>query len=106
MALATYIGKSETGICDLGLKCCPHSRGGTIATGSEDVFIENSKASRIGDSGSCNCPHSGTFKLVSGSSTVFINNRALVRISDSTTCIVCGCGGSVVTGSRTVEVGG
>ena len=105
MGLAAFIGRTESGIWDLGLKCCPHSRNGTISTGSEDVFIEKHKAARLNDSGGCNCPHSGTFKISSGSSKVFINGRASVRIGDSTTCMNCGCGGSIVTGSKSVYIG-
>lgn len=103
---ATRIGDGTSGVCDVGLICCPHGRAGTNATGSPNVFINGAAAHRVGDKGPCNCPHGGTFQSVSGSSTVFVNGRPLTRTGDATACIACGCGGVHVSGSGNVFVGG
>ena len=103
---ATRIGDGTTGVCNLGLPCCPHGRAGTNATGSPNVFINGQAAHRVGDSGATNCPHGGTFQSTSGSSTVFVNGRPLTRVGDGTTCVVCGQGGTHVNGSPNVLVGG
>ena len=36
---ATRIGDVTSGVCDLGLPCCPHGRTGTNSEGSPNVFI-------------------------------------------------------------------
>lgn len=106
MQPATRIGDGTAGICYVGLPCCPHGRAGTNSEGSPNVFINGLAAHRVGDTGSCNCPHGGTFQSMSGSSTVFVNGRPLTRISDATVCVNCGQGGSHVSGSPNVFVGG
>ena len=102
---ATRINDSTSGICYVGLPCCPHGRSGTNSEGSPDVYINSLPAHRLGDFGNCNCPHGGTFKSSSASQSVFVNGRGLVRVNDSTTCVVCGCGGVHVSGSPNVIVG-
>ena len=32
---------STTGTCDIGMKCCPHSRSGTIRSGSSKTFLND-----------------------------------------------------------------
>ena len=75
MPVATRIGDSTTGTCDLGLDCCPHGRSGTNATGSPDVFINELACHRLGDTGPTNCPHGGTFESIEGSPDVFVNGK-------------------------------
>jgi uncharacterized Zn-binding protein involved in type VI secretion len=70
------------------------------ASGSPDVFVNNAKAVRIGDSTSCGDPATG------GSSTVKVNGIGVHRITDGT-----GGHGSWVPnasagGSSTVIAGG
>ncbi|MBR1645195.1 MAG: PAAR domain-containing protein [Selenomonadaceae bacterium] len=103
---ATRIGDGTSGVCDVGLPCCPHGRAGTNSTGSSNVFINGLPAHRVGDFGACNCPHGGTFQSTSGSSTVFINGRPATRTGDATACVVCGMPGSHVSGSPNVFIGG
>lgn len=105
MSLAARVGDSESGGCNVGAKCCPHSRSGTIATASNDVYIEGIRAARLNDIGSCNCPHSGTFRISSASNSVFINYRGSARLGDSTTCMGCGVGGAIVSASNSVFIG-
>ena len=106
MPAATRKGDSTSGICDLGLPDCPHSRSGTNSVVSPDVIINGRGAHRQGDTGPTNCPHGGTFQSVGCSSTVFINGKGATRIGDSTTCVVCGQPGSHVSGSPNVFIGG
>ena len=106
MPAATRAGDGETGICDLGLPCCPHTRGGTNSEVSGNVFINGAGAHRLGDTGPCNCPHGGTFASTAASSTVFINGKGATRIDDQTTCQACGKTGAHVTGSPNVFIGG
>lgn len=80
MSAVTRVGDSTTGICDLGLPDCPHSRSGTNSIGSPNVFINGKPAHRQGDIGSTNCSHGGTFTSVIGSSSVFVNGKPLTRI--------------------------
>ena len=106
MPAATRLGDSTSGVCDLGLPDCPHSRSGTNAVVSGDVNINGLGAHRKNDTGPTNCPHGGTFQSVGASSTVFINGRGATRIGDSTVCVVCGQSGSHVSGSPNVFIGG
>lgn len=102
---STRIGDGTTGICDLGLDCCPHGRAGTNATGSPDVYINSIPVHRLGDTGSCNCPHGGSYQSTTASTTVFANGQGITRIGDTTTCQSCGMPGSHVAGSPNVFVG-
>ena len=105
MAAVTRISDGTTGICDLGLPCCPHGRSGTNSTGSGNVFVNKIPVHRLTDNGNCNCPHGGVFASNSGSSTVFVNNLPVTRIGDSTVCQVCGKLGNHVSGSQNVFAG-
>ena len=106
MPAATRLGDTTTGVCDLGLPDCPHSRTGTISVVSGDVFINGLGAHRKDDTGPTNCPHGGTFQSVAASGTVFINGKGAVRVGDATTCVVCGQPGSHTSGSGNVFIGG
>lgn len=105
MSRVTRVGDSTTGICDLGLPDCPHSRSGINSIGSPNVFINGKPAHRQGDIGSTNCPHGGTFTSVIGSSSVFVNGKPLTRIGDTTNCNTCGQSGTHNTGSPNVFAG-
>lgn len=105
MSAVTRVGDSTTGICDLGLPDCPHSRSGTNSIGSSNVFINGKPAHRQGDIGSTNCPHNGIFTSVTGSSSVFVNGKPLTRIGDTTNCNICGQSGTHNTGSPNVFAG-
>lgn len=98
-------GDQTTGICDLGLPDCPHSRTGTVNVVSPDVNVNGLGLHRLNDTGPTNCPHGGTFESVAGSATVFCNGRPVIRIGDTTICQVCGQSGTHSTGSGNVIVG-
>lgn len=106
MAAITRQGDATTGICNKGLKCCPHGRSGTNQAHSPNVFVNGKPVHRQNDTGPTNCPHGGTFQSVSGSSTVFINGQPVTRIGDTTTCMSCGQSGSHSSGSPNVFAGG
>ena len=106
MPAATRQGDTTTGVCNLGLPCCPHGRTGTNAEVSGNVFINGQGAHRLGDTGSISCPHGGTFQSVAASGTVFINGKGAVRVGDATICLVCGQSGSHDSGSGNVFIGG
>jgi uncharacterized Zn-binding protein involved in type VI secretion len=85
----------------------PHCSGHSMATGSENVFINGLPACRVGDittfhlrPGGRFCPpHSAT--VARGSSSVFINGRPAARVGDS----IGGCT-SIAQGSADVIIGG
>lgn len=86
-----------TDICS-GHGCFP-SRPNVSA--SNDVFINNLGAHRVGDAWaahSCISTHDSV--LAAGSTTVFINNKPAGRIGDAVAC-----GSTVMTGSNTVFFG-
>ena len=103
---ATRITDTTSGICNLGLPCCPHGRTGTNSEGSPNVFINGQPAHRLGDGGGIACPHGGFFQSVEASKTVFVNGVGLTRVGDATVCVVCGMAGVHVSGSLNVFVGG
>ena len=104
MPASTRINDRTVGVCDIGEDCCPHSRSGTNATGSPNVFINDLKCHRLGDTGPTNCPHGGTFESTEGSPNVFVNDKPKTRISDTTICQNCGQSGNHVSGSDNVFV--
>ncbi len=106
MPSATRQWDGTTGICNIGLSCCPHERNGTNAAVSGNVFINGLGAHRKNDTGPTNCPHGGTFQSTGASATVFVNGRGLTRVGDSTVCISCGMDGSHTDGSPNVFAGG
>ena len=105
MSAVTRILDTTTGICDLKLPDCPHSRTGSNNEGSPNVFVNGQPVHRQGDGGATNCPHSGTFKSTNGSSSVFVNGRPITRIGDTTNCYVCGQNGTHNSGSDNVFAG-
>ena len=84
----------------------PHCGPYTIATGSQNVFINGLPAARVGDSstthlkpGGDSCvPHVST--IASGSTSVFINGRPAARVGDPLTACT-----AIATGSPTVFIG-
>lgn len=105
MPAVTRTGDTTTGICDLKLICCPHSRTGNNSEGSPNVFANGRPVHRLGDGGATNCPHSGNFKSTSGSGSVFVNGRPITRIGDTTNCTICGENGTHSGGSNNVFAG-
>lgn len=103
---ATRITDTTVGICDIGAICCPHDRCGVNITASPNVYINNLKAHRQGDTGDCRCPHGGIYESVGCSETVFINGKGATRIGDLTVCMNCGCDGVHETASPNVYIGG
>lgn len=74
--------------------------GGSVTTGSADVFINGVPAAIVGGSIAC-CGHGhGSTPVVTGSATVFINGVAAARCGDTV-----GCGSVIVTGSENVFIG-
>ena len=95
MPAVTRIGDQNT-----GHDACPPV---PLVSGSNNVFINNIPAGRVGDSyQSHDCPdhtpHTGV--IASGSATVFVNKIAVGRIGDAVSC-----GGSVAQGSSNVFAG-
>ena len=76
------------------------SAGGTIISGSPDVFINGSSAVRVGDKVAKHSKRGAHASpvMTSGSSDVFVNGLPLVREGDSASC------GHVATGSSDVFV--
>ncbi len=106
MPAAARATDSTNGTCDIGSKCCPHSRNGSCSDGSPNIIINGLSAHRHGDSGNCHCPHGGTFKTSDGAATVFFNSLPAARINDSTVCQGCGQTGRITSGSSNVFIEG
>ena len=102
----TSVGDSTSGVCNLGLPCCPHARAGINTSHSPNVRVNSKFVHRLGDLGSCNCPHGGIFSSTSGSSSVRVNSIPVTRIADSTSCLLCGMPGIHISGSPNVRAGG
>ncbi len=76
------------------------NHGGTISSGSGDVYINGIPAAMVNKSvASCAQGH-GTTPVVRGSGTVFINNLPAARVDDVT-----GCGAAIKAGSNDVSIG-
>lgn len=103
MPLVTVVGNSTTGVCNIGLKCCPHGRSGTNGTGSAIAQIDGEPIHRLGDTGPCNCPHGGTYASVEGSAIFQIDGQPVTLIGHTTVCQSCGCSGSHTSGSSLWE---
>jgi type VI secretion system VgrG family protein len=71
----------------------PH-QGGTIISGSDNVFINNKPAARQGDQLKCNTSQT---KITKGNPNVLINNKPIARLSDQTMH-----NGKVIQGSNDV----
>lgn len=106
MASVTRIGDGTSGVCNIGLPCCPHGRSGSNRAGSPNVFVNGSALHRLSDTGSTNCPHGGMFATTSGSSVVYCNGKPVTRVGDTTSCQTCGQSGSHISGSSNVFAGG
>lgn len=92
-------------VARLGDAGVPHCSGYTIASGSDNVFVNGKPAARVGDSSTSHqlpgspCPsHVSTIAV--GSSSVFVNNRPLARVGDT----LSGCT-SIAQGSADVQAG-
>lgn len=105
MPAVTRLSDNTTGVCNLGLPCCPHGRTGTNSTTSPNVFVNGLGLHRLTDTGPTNCPHGGTFASTTGSGTVFCNGLPVTRIGDVTTCQSCGETGNHTAGSPNVFCG-
>jgi uncharacterized Zn-binding protein involved in type VI secretion len=83
----------------------PHCSAYTIATGSDNVTINNLPAARVGDSSTSHqlpgapCP-SHVSTIVAGSGTVFVNGRPLARVGDPLSACT-----TIAAGSPDVIVG-
>ncbi|WP_299002072.1 PAAR domain-containing protein [uncultured Shewanella sp.] len=96
MTLAARVG--DTQVCSMTTGAVPHV-GGVIMSGSvTDVLIECLPAAVVGQS--CVCV-GVTSTIAAGSTTVLIGNMPAARMGDSTSH-----GGSIVSGSATVMIGG
>ena len=104
MPLATRITDDTEGRCEIGSKCCPHSRNGKNSAGSSVVFIDGLAAHRMNDEGSCNCPHGGTFLTSGGSAFVFFDGKPAALVGHETICQGCGQVGQHTSGTETVEI--
>lgn len=106
MPQATRINDDTSAQCDVGSKCCPHSRNGRNNSGSPTIFIDGLAAHRSGDLGICNCPHGGMFQSSQGSSFVFFDGQPAALVGHTTVCQGCGQSGQHISGSSTVEISG
>lgn len=81
-----------------GLPPVPHVGGPVLGPGSPTVMIEQLPAALVGDSATCVGPPDA---IIKGSSTVMINGKPAARVGDMTSH-----GGTIVSGSATVMIGG
>ena len=81
-----------------GLTPVPHVGGPVLGPGSPTVMIEQLPAALVGDSATCVGPPDA---IIKGSSTVMINGKPAARVGDMTSH-----GGTIVSGSATVMIGG
>ncbi len=104
MPLATCVGHETTGVCDLGLPCCPHGRNGTNAQGTPLFEIEGSLLHLTTHTGPTNCPHGGTFASVQGAELLEVAGLPATLIGHATQCRACGRSGAHSSGSDLLEV--
>ncbi|MGV2293063.1 PAAR domain-containing protein [Trinickia sp. YCB016] len=78
----------------------PIAHGGSIASGSGDVFINGQNAAYVGGS-SAPCSIHGGGSVASGAGSVFINGNNAAFVGSST-----GCGAAVSNGSPDVFIEG
>ena len=76
------------------------SEGGSVTSGSSDVFI-NSIPAAIANTSQGSCSIHGSVSVTQGSGTVFINSQPAARLSDSVSC-----GATISAGSGNVLIGG
>lgn len=81
-----------------GLPPVPHVGGPVTGPGSPTVLIEQLPAAVVGDMATCVGPPDAILK---GSATVMINGKPAARVGDLTSH-----GGTIVSGSATVMIGG
>lgn len=74
------------------------NHGGSVTSGSGDVFINNISAARVGDS--VNCSQHGGGSIAAGSGSVTINGAPAARLGDPA-----GCGATISSGSGDVLIG-
>jgi len=87
-----------------GCPSCPHDAEGGATTGSENVFINDEPALRVGDKGKhSTCCGPNTWTAAAGAPAVFINDRAAHRKGDAVDH--CGGRGRLVVGSENVFFG-
>ena len=98
------VGDTHNGICNHGLKCCPHKVSGNIVSGSPNVMANGKPVARLGDSVVHDCPHCGTGEISSASSTVKANGIGVARIGDSV--VYPGGSGVIDSCSGNVNAGG
>jgi uncharacterized Zn-binding protein involved in type VI secretion len=83
-----------------------HCSGYTIATGSEDVFIDNRPVARDGDTSTVHQKPAGkkcvphVSKIIATSATVFVNNRPVAAVGDKLSECT-----QIIQGSETVFIG-
>lgn len=70
----------------------PGSHGGVVVTGSPDVYVNDLKVARVGDTYAC--PIHGANPIVSGSPDTYANDSNVARVGDTTAC-----GATLVDGS-------
>jgi hypothetical protein len=104
MPLATRVGHSTIGVCDIGLPCCPHSRSGTNQEGSAIFEIEVKAVHLLTHHGPTNCPHGGTFASIQGAGLIDCEGLPVTLVSHTTQCEVCGKLGAHSEGSELLEV--
>ncbi|MFM0068717.1 PAAR domain-containing protein [Paraburkholderia aspalathi] len=76
------------------------AHGGSISTGSCDVFVNGIAAAYVGGSVADCDQHAAAQAVVVGSGSVFINGAAAALVSGKTSC-----GSAIVTGSGDVFIG-
>jgi uncharacterized Zn-binding protein involved in type VI secretion len=75
------------------------THGGTIVTGSPNVFVNDRPIARVTDI--YLCPIHGPNPIVKGSSRLTANGLAVARIGDPTAC-----GATIASGSHNTDDGG
>jgi uncharacterized Zn-binding protein involved in type VI secretion len=103
LAGVARLGDTHTGICNHGLKCCPHAVTGQISSASGNVNANGKGVARLGDSVVHNCPHCGTGNISSASGKVKVNGIGVARLGDSVTYP--GGSGTIVSASGNVFAG-
>lgn len=86
--------------------CSGHDVSGVETAGVPSVRVNGIPVIVVNDTGTTNCPCDGRgFTNIAGSSTVRINGRAVVRVGDRVDIHSQGSG-VVVSGEKTVQIGG
>ena len=104
MPLATCVGHSTSGTCDMKLPCCPHGRSGTNSQGSTIFESEGKLVHLLTHTGPTNCPHGGTFESVQGSQLIEAEGLPVTLVGHTTVCQNCGEVGTHSNGTELVEV--